>query len=134
MSQTAKQCLEEFYDLKPGEIIKNPDVYLLITEKTRISRRAIKHIVETRKLDGLSKERIGYLFYMTPETIRYPEIDYENPNQKKYPGSKLLGKFDEASNQGILVIIDKGEHVKDIINIFGRKAKKYFKLIKKIMV
>lgn len=110
-----------------GAKIQNPTEKIFITEQTPISRRAIKHIVESRMKDGLKTDQIDHLFKKAPETILFPEIEYLN-KQEKYPGSIIRGKFDNTTQQGIMVLLDKENgSIRDIITLYGKEAKQFFK-------
>lgn len=122
--------IDKFYDLEKGVDIENPNGRIFLTDNASLSRKVLKHIVEERKTkDGLSSGQIAYLLEKAPNAISNPEIEFINKNPS-YPESIVRGKYDKKTDQGIMVVLDKATgEVREIINLFGKEARKFFKLL-----
>ena len=110
------KLIDEFIVMKPGEMIENPTGIIHLGNTAQFTRRSLKHFIESRTRSGNTREEINYLIKKAPEVIGNPQLNIPNPN-KTYPGSSLLGRLYNDTNKAVIIILDKGEKVRDIISL-----------------
>ncbi len=120
--------VNEFYDMNVGELISDPNEKILFTSDTEMSRRALKHFVESRTKQGLSKEEILYLLDKAPQVIRDPELNMPNAS-RSYPNSFLLGRFYENKNKAVMVVLDFKGEIKEIISLHFKNKSDFKNLL-----
>ena len=122
--------VDEFFALEKGAIIKNPEESFEFHD-ARLTRRQIKHIVESRIKEGRAAPEIKDTLLRALETIKSPTLEFSNPSQD-YPGSIVRAKLFIDINKSVIVVLDKkGGHTRDVITIFSKKSKEYRRLEKK---
>lgn len=129
MNKDIKSYIEEFIKMKEGEKISNPEFCILICDKAQFTRKSLKHFVESRLKARNSREEIYYLIDKAPEVINKPQINIPNTN-KTYPNSFLLGRFYEDVNKAVMVILDKGNDIRDIISLHFKNKSDFDYLMK----
>src|ERR1700733_6087684 len=105
--------VEEMYPMEKGVFIAEPG-YVLRVGDCRISRRQIKHIVEQRKAEHKSLEEVAEIVCLIPEVIF--GFDFEMPNySQKYPESIIRAKIFAEREQGVVIVMDKKQAMRDLI-------------------
>ena len=127
--EEVSKYVDEFSKMKKGDMVDNPDFKLPISKNAQFSRKSLKHFVEERQAAGNSKSEINYLLQKAPEVTEKPELNILNPNQN-YKGSSLLGRFYPDSSKAVMVILDKGGEVRDIISLHFKNKQSFENLMK----
>lgn len=132
-SEKIEKYISEFFSMQKGVLIKNPKEIIWFTENARITRQSLKHIVENRILfDRLNRQQLTFFILKARETVENPELNMDNAGNEKYPNSRLLGRFDPETNKGIMVVVHNTPYgVKDVITIFRKEARNYFRMAEK---
>lgn len=120
----------EFIAMESRERVSRPNEVVPISNSAQFTRRSLKHFIESRQKAGNSSEDIFYLLKEAPEVTEHPQVKILNPNQKKYPDSIVLGRYYEAKNKAVMVVLDKGKEIRDIISLHFRKRSDFEKLPK----
>ena len=94
--------------MKKGEMIVCPGEVVAVSPGAWITRKALKHLIESRITQKNSWEDICYLLDKVEEVIREPRLTMKNPNQERYPGSLLLANFYEGKKLAVAVILEGG--------------------------
>lgn len=118
-----KAYISEFITMKAREMVTNPQEKIALTNNSQMSRQSLKHFVESRTAEGLSRGEIDYLIAKAPEVIKKPELNIPNPKQEKYPGSTLLGKLYPEKGKAVMVLLDKEKEIRDILSIHYKSEK-----------
>ncbi len=116
--------VDELMSKKEGEMIERPDEKIQVSSNAQFSRKTLKHFLESRTKQGMKNSDIEYLLSKAPEVTSSPEINIKNPSQK-YKDSSLLGRYYDDSNKAVMVVLDKGGNVRDIITLFFTKRKDF---------
>lgn len=114
--------------MKKGDLIVNPYEKIQISKNAQFSRKTLKHFVEQRLKDGNTAEEINYLVEKAQEVVNDPELMITNPNQK-YKGSLLLTRFYIDVHKAVIVILDDGNEIRDIITIYFKNKKDFDTLL-----
>ncbi len=115
--------------MKSGELISDPSGIIPIGCKAQFSRRSFKHFIESRLRGGNSRQDICYLVEKAPQVLLSPELNIVNPVQK-YKDSSLLGKFFQDSNKAVMIVLDSGGEVRDIISLHFSKRSDFERLVR----
>ncbi|HEU0081197.1 MAG TPA: hypothetical protein VFQ72_04250 [Candidatus Paceibacterota bacterium] len=120
-------AIKEMYPLDKGVLIARPIDDIRLGHRVSISRRALKHIIEERKADGYSLDKIYRLLVRVLRAVRRPGLIAKNLN-KKYPNSIVFGRsFTLTKEYAVVICEPEGESFR-IINAFYRSKSKYDKL------
>jgi hypothetical protein len=112
--QMLYECVDEFYRLKKGAFISEPEKSFLFCD-VFIGRRAIKHVVEQRKAEKVSSENMRQFFARMLRTISEFDLEILNTNQSDYPISVMRMKIFPESEIGTVIVLDKRDEI-------GRRA------------
>jgi hypothetical protein len=102
--------------------------FVQVSKIAGFTKRSLKHFVDSGITQGNSWDEINYLLKNVREVIEYPELNIPNPKQDKYPGSSLLGKFNEDERKAIIVILDAGGTPRSIISLHFKKKADFYRL------
>ncbi len=116
-----------YFGLPKGHRISHPNIKMFIDDAVRISRRAIKHIVEERRDDTYTIAQIQGMFTKILETVHNPDFSISN-NNKKYPGSFMTVKSYQKLNNMLVVVQNKNSSGVAIITVFFRQYRHYKKM------
>jgi hypothetical protein len=119
--------IEEFFPMDKGEIIKDPTEEILLGGNLKVKRIGLKHIVESRKDDGYSREAIKDMVSRAIGTVLCPELDIANTN-KKYPDSRIAGKAYPCEDRALLVIYQPDKEGKVVYNLYYREISRFKKM------
>lgn len=120
-------AIEELYHLERGFLIPNPDLCLPLALDVCISKRALKHVIESRKANGYSPERIYEMLGDIVDAFTDPDLDV--PNRKgAYENSRICGKAFEASGRYLLVIYEKSGEDRFVITAFYTSKRRLARL------
>jgi len=101
-------CVNEFYQLRNDARIIDPGKCFRFYDIT-IGRRAIKHVIEQRKAEGVSSDDIKRLLFGVLKTISEFEFEIINPNQSDYPKSVIRAKVFSKWKMGVVIVLDKSD-------------------------
>lgn len=121
----------EFFSMKKGKMIAFPRETIFISHVARITRRALKHFVESRVAQGNSWDDIEYLLKKVSEITESPQLKIKNPNQRNNPGSLLLGTFYADRKLAVIVILDQRNVVPEVVSLYFTKKAAFLKLLKR---
>ena len=125
-----KKYTAEFMNMGIGEKISNPTERVPVSRVAQFTRRSLKHFIESRQKARNSTEDIWYLIEKAPEVTENPQINILNPNQKRYPGSVVLGRYYEDKNKAVMAILDRGGEIRDIVSLHFRKRSDFEELLR----
>ena len=91
-----------------------------------ISRRTIKHIVDSRKADGYDASDLRQMLARIPEVIFHPDVIISNTNQK-YVGSFIVAKLYTKEKRALLVVEVLNPNEVRIISAYYRGQKRFEK-------
>jgi hypothetical protein len=129
MDNRIKKYAREFLNMKKGEKIANPQEIILVTRVARVTRRSLKHFIESRVEQGNSWDEIDYLLEKVGEIIKNPQLEILNPNQRNYPGSFLLGNFYVDKKKAVIVVLDREGGIRNIVTLYFAKKAYFFRLL-----
>jgi hypothetical protein len=130
MENQIRKYAREFFNMKKGEKIADPQEMVPVSPTTGFTRRSLKHFVESRVAQGSSWSDINYLLKKVGEVTENPQLKIRNPNQRNYPGSTLLGSFYEDKKKAVIVILDKGRISESVVTLYFTKGADFFELLK----
>ncbi len=110
-----------------GFLIAQPDMSLFLAPGIVVSRRTIKHIVESRKKDGYDSTDLKQMFSRIPETFMFPDVSVPNTNQT-HPGSSIVAKLYPEERQALLVVRLSHDSDVRVISAYYRSQKRFEKL------
>ncbi len=86
MLEKIQELIEEYYKMEKGDLIENyldEFVFYGVNIEIRMSRRSLKHIVEQRKKDNYSKEKIYSIFEILAFIIKTNNYIITHNNKTK---------------------------------------------------
>ena len=122
MDETTK-TIENFWNMRKGERIKDPDKKLAIGQNIYISRRSLKHVVEGRKSDKYPICKIKNMFTRLPSVISEPDLVTKNINQK-YTDSLISRKLYDSEKEMLFIIHITEKEKTIVITAFYRSIRK----------
>jgi hypothetical protein len=131
MEELLRECAMEFFSMKKGEIIASPQETISVSRVARVTRRALKHFIESRVAQGNSWDDIDYLLKKVGEITENPQLNIKNTNQHNYPGSLLLGNFYADRKLAAMVVLDQGNAVPEVVSLYFTKKAAFLKLLKR---
>lgn len=123
--------IDEYYTLDAGAFIEHYHAELILGSADTqfiLRRRVLKHIVESRKRDGYSKEQLQDLFARAC-TILADDI-YEHVTDSR--GSQLIVEALEEQTSGVVLVVEimiDSDNTYYIKTAFFRAGKKIHKLL-----
>jgi hypothetical protein len=127
MNNQIRKYAKEFLKMERGEKIADPKEIISISRTVVFTRRSLKHFIESRTAQGISRSDIYFLLKKASEIIRNPQLSILNPNQSNYPGSFLFGSFYKEKKKAVIVMLDRKEGARNIITIYFAKRSAFFK-------
>ncbi len=119
------QYIEEFKKMAAGVHITNPSEKIPI-ENYSISRRALKHFIESRTEQSAD---IDNAIKNLKDTVQKPEINIINLNQS-YLNSRLLGREIQNDTKALMIVVDSNN---EIVSIHYKKIKQFAKIKDQIL-
>lgn len=116
--------VDEFVVTPRGVKIPNPGQSIMVTNNSRFTRKSFKYFVESRLAQGVSKAEIIYLVKRAPDVINNPDLNIKNP-KGKYISSRLLGSYFVDTQKAVMVVLDGGDEIKDIISLHFKSKKSF---------
>jgi hypothetical protein len=117
----------ELFSLEKGALIVEPDRRIYLAPHISITRRALRHIIESRKSDGYSVEMLQVLSVHIDDAMRNPGMDVPNTNPI-HKNSRICGKIFEKGRKYLLVIYGREGIDKAIITAFYTTRRKFSRL------
>ncbi len=114
--------------MRKGEIILRPNESIPIMRRVKITRRALKHLIESRVSQKNEWIEISYLLGKIGKVIQSPQMKINNPNQSHYPKSIILATFYSDKNIAVVVVVDKNH--RRVITAYFAKKSSFIKLAK----
>ncbi len=123
--------ISEYYDMKDGEFIDNHDSFFIVHGDeidVRLKYKTIKHIVEKRKKDGYSLEKLKVLFEKMFDLVT--SWSYDIVEDRRNNSYVLIEK--EYKVQALMVALDinienDSIHVKTAFFKAATKTEKFIK-------
>lgn len=127
--ETVKQvhdAVDEFFTMAKGVEVNDNAKTISLAEGVSVSRKALKHIVESRKVDGMSGEDIKTLVAKVPEVLKSPDLNIPSPNNEKY---QLSTKLYPQENKATIVVHEPDGTIENVVTAYYKNQKKYKKYL-----
>ena len=119
-----KNYVIELFSTPPRSKIPNFDEQIMLDDFVRISRKSIKYIIDSRKEDDYSLEKILTMLERAPQVIRNYQMRIPNTN-KSYPNSFISVRLYREEKSALMVIHQLNGEINDIYNSYYRKEKEF---------
>jgi hypothetical protein len=123
-----KNLIKEYYDFKEGVFIAEHLNLIEITTEYKISKRAIKHIVEKRKID---KYEVGKIQEMFEKFLNIKDDLTLVKIEKEVNTFLLIEKDDGSKSKEKLIVVYENNGSMEIKTIFYKPTNKVNKLLRK---
>lgn len=125
-------AIDEFFPMRRGERIEDPEGRIWLVEGVYLSRRALKHIIERRSVDDdMMIAQVRHFIKKAAAIVMSPEVIARNEN-KHYPNSRIIGGLDGETGKGIMVVVQNlCADKKEVITIFLKERRQFIRLMRK---
>lgn len=124
-----QSAIEEMYPMKKGVFILDPEDKIQLSFDVSISRRALKHIIENRKDNTYSMNRIKNMIDRIPIALNQPDFDVLNTKNQKY-NSFISGKIFSEEKEGLMIVYVIEGKTKCVITAFYKARSGFKKYLK----
>ena len=103
--------IEEYYEMEDGKYIENYQEEMILTDneqkiEIKISRKVLKHVVEKRKKDRYTKEKLLKLFTDTQEILNRKSYKIVSNKPENDNSFLFLEMIAETEKEGVVLVLE----------------------------